>query len=154
MRMVIEWVVSVDSTVRRAHQHAAGARKKGLTIRANACGLPAAEPDDHALGRSQGRLCTKRHLAADASGHVLAVTVTGGQRRDAPQFTRLVDKIRVARTGGGRPRTPPSRVIADRAHSSRAIRAYLRRRQIPHTIPEKRDQAGHRLRRSSVGGLS
>jgi transposase len=35
-------------------------------------------------------------------------------------------------------------VIADRAYSSRAIRSYLRRRQIPHTIPEKRDQAARR----------
>lgn len=31
---IIEWEVSVDSTVCRTHQHAAGARKKGLTIRA------------------------------------------------------------------------------------------------------------------------
>ncbi|MGW7575681.1 IS5 family transposase [Streptomyces sp. NPDC054765] len=30
----IEWEVSVDSTIRRAHQHAAGAREKGITIRA------------------------------------------------------------------------------------------------------------------------
>ncbi|WP_181923703.1 transposase [Streptomyces inhibens] len=30
-------------------------------------------------------------------------------------------------------------------------REALRRRQIPHTIPEKRDQAGHRLRRGSTG---
>ncbi|WP_326600812.1 hypothetical protein [Streptomyces sp. NBC_01803] len=43
-------------------------------------------------------------------------------------------------------------MIADRAYSSREIRAYLRRRQIPHTIPEERDQAGHRLRRGSAGG--
>ncbi|MBP2055227.1 transposase [Streptomyces griseochromogenes] len=28
-----EWGVSIDSTLCRAHQHAAGARKKGLTIR-------------------------------------------------------------------------------------------------------------------------
>lgn len=28
----IEWLVSVDSTVVRAHQHAAGARKRGSTI--------------------------------------------------------------------------------------------------------------------------
>jgi transposase len=28
---LINWDVSVDSTVNRAHQHAAGARKKGLT---------------------------------------------------------------------------------------------------------------------------
>lgn len=31
---IIKWEVSVDSTVCRAHQHAAGARKTGLTIRA------------------------------------------------------------------------------------------------------------------------
>ncbi len=30
----VEWEVSVDSTVCRAHQHAAGARKRGLTVRA------------------------------------------------------------------------------------------------------------------------
>ena len=26
----VEWMVSVDSTINRAHQHAAGARKRGL----------------------------------------------------------------------------------------------------------------------------
>ncbi|MFC4518344.1 transposase [Streptomyces ehimensis] len=72
----------------------------------------------------------------------MAVTVTDGQRGDTPQSTRLMERIRVAGTGDGRPCTRPSRVIADRAYSSRAIRAYLRRRQIPHTTPEKRDQAG------------
>lgn len=109
-------------------------------------------PDDHGIGCSRGGLTTKLHLAADASGHVLAVVVTGGQRGDAPQFTGLTDRIRVARTTGGRPRTRPAHVIADRAYSSRTIRAYLRRRQIAHTIPEKRDQARHRLRRGSAGG--
>jgi transposase len=29
----VEWVISVDSTVVRAHQHAAGARKKGAVLR-------------------------------------------------------------------------------------------------------------------------
>nr|WP_280526693.1 IS5 family transposase [Streptomyces glebosus] len=149
----IEWEVSVDSTVCRAHQHAAGARKRGLTVRAGRApeGL-AAEPDDHGLGRSRGGLSTKLHLAADASGHVLAVVVTGGQRGDAPQFTEVMDRIHVPRPGTGRPRARPDHVIADRAYSSRQIRDYLRKRQIPHTIPEKRDQAGHRLRRGSAGG--
>ncbi|WP_159029709.1 transposase [Streptomyces marincola] len=68
------------------------------------------------------------------------------------QFTEVMDRIRVARVGGGHPRTRPVHLIADRAYSSREIRTYLRRRQIPHTIPEKRDQAGHRLRRGSAGG--
>lgn len=133
------------------------ARCRGAEKGADRAGRPgadglAAEPDDHALGRSRGGLTTKLHLAADASGHVLAVVVTGGQRGDAPQFTRVLEQIRVARVGGGHPRTRPVHVIADRAYSSRAIRTYLRRRQIPNTIPEKRDQAGHRLRRGSAGG--
>ncbi|MFE9731279.1 transposase [Streptomyces sp. NPDC005863] len=101
------------------------------------------EPDDHGLGRSRGGLSTKLHLAADAAGHVLAVVITGGQRGDAPHFIRVMDRIKVPRTGSGRPRVRPDHVLTDRAYSSREIRAYLRRRQIPHTIPEKRDQAGH-----------
>ncbi|MFI0712393.1 hypothetical protein ACH4SK_17450 [Streptomyces inhibens] len=41
------------------------------------------------------------------------------------------------------------------ANASHADDEALRRRQIPipHTVPEKRDQAGHRLRRGSTGGL-
>ncbi|MFJ5223027.1 IS5 family transposase [Streptomyces sp. NPDC088400] len=152
----MEWEASVDSTICRAHQPAAGARKRGLPIesdrvRTSPDGL-AAEPDDHALGRSCGGLTTKIRLAVDASFHVLAVVVTAGQRADAPVFTEVMDRIRVPRIGGGHPRTQPAHVLADRAYSSRKIREYLRRRQIPHTIPEKRDQAGHRRRRGSTGG--
>ncbi|MFF4782810.1 IS5 family transposase [Streptomyces griseorubiginosus] len=149
----IEWEVSVDSTVCRAHQHAAGARKRrsGDTDSSDGDSL-ATEPDDHALGRSRGGLTTKLHLAVAASMQVLAVVVTAGQRADGPLFTEVMDRIRVARIGGGHPRTRPDHVIADRAYSSRKNRAYLRTRHIPHTIPEKRDQTGHRLRRGSAGG--
>ncbi|WUT81132.1 IS5 family transposase [Streptomyces melanogenes] len=148
----IEWEVSVDSTVCRAHQHAAGARKRGLTVRAGRCRTGSSEPEDHAIGRSRGGLTTKIHLAVDASFHVLAAVITAGQRGDAPVFTEVMDRIRVSRPGGGHPRTRPGHLLADRAYSSRQIRAYLRRRQIPHTIPERRDQAGHRLHRGSAGG--
>lgn len=112
----------------------------------------AAEPDDHGLGRSRGGLTTKIHLAVDASFHVLAAVITAGQRGDAPAFEQVMDRIRVPRISGGRPRTRPGHVLADRAYSSRQIRSYLRKRGIAHTIPEKRDQAGHRLRRGSAGG--
>jgi len=60
--------------------------------------------------------------------------------------------IRVPRTGTGRPRCRPDRVIADKAYSSRGFRAYLRQRGIAHTIPEKTDQRRHRLRRGGHGG--
>ena len=55
----------------------------------------------------------------------------------------------VPRSRGGRPRTCPDHVVADRAYSSCEIRPYLCRRAITHTIPERRDQAQHRRRRGS-----
>ncbi|WP_254394141.1 IS5 family transposase [Streptomyces buecherae] len=140
----IDWTVSVDSTVVRAHQHAAGARKRGPA--------PSGEPADHALGRSRGGLSTKVHLAADGGARPLAFTVTAGQAGDAPAFATVMSRIRVPRSGRGRPRTRPVAVLADRAYSSRAIRGHLRRRGIRAVIPQPSDQIGHRLRRGRQGG--
>ncbi|MFF3460489.1 transposase [Streptomyces sp. NPDC002730] len=64
----------------------------------------------------------------------------------------LLERIRVPRTGPGRPRCRPEHVIADKAYSSRGFRTYLRRRGIGHTIPEKTDQKRHRRNRGSRGG--
>ncbi|MCR1981361.1 transposase [Cellulosimicrobium cellulans] len=52
----------------------------------------------------------------------------------------------------GRPRTTPDAVMGDRAYSSRAIRAELRRRGIVAVTPEPRDQQAHRRRRGSRSG--
>ncbi|WP_394346806.1 IS5 family transposase [Streptomyces dangxiongensis] len=139
----LDWTVSVDSTVVRAHQHAAGARKRGRRARESA---------DHGLGRSRGGLSTKVHLAADGHARPLAFTVTAGQAGDAPAFETVMSRIRVPRPGPGRPRTRPLAVLADRAYSSRAIRAHLRRRGIRAVIPQPSDQVGHRLRRGRLGG--
>ncbi len=64
----------------------------------------------------------------------------------------LLAAIRVPRAGGGRPRTRPDAVIADKAYSARGHRAELRRRGITAVIPEPADQAGHRRRRGTRGG--
>lgn len=58
-----------------------------------------------------------------------------------------MDGIRIARPGPGRPRTRPERVAADKGYSSRKIRAYLRKRGIACTIPERIDQINGRLKR-------
>lgn len=63
-----------------------------------------------------------------------------------------MDTIRISRSGRGRPRTRPDHVVADKGYSSRKIRAYLRRRGISHTIPERMDQAAGRRRRGARGG--
>ncbi|MEU8292726.1 IS5 family transposase [Streptomyces pseudogriseolus] len=140
----IDWLVQIDSTIVRAHQHAAATGRKG--------GISGDEPDDHALGRSRGGLTTKVHLACDGKGRPLALLVTPGQRHDSVCARILLERIRVPRSGLGRPRCRPDQVIADKAYSSRGFRAYLRRRGIAHTIPEKADQRRHRLRRGSRGG--
>ena len=58
----------------------------------------------------------------------------------------------MARPGPGRPRSRPEKVIADKAYSSRANRAYLRRRGIRQVIPERDDQLKHRRRRGRHDG--
>lgn len=77
--------------------------------------------------------------------------VTAGQAADSPQFVPVLKKVRV-RLPVGRPRTRPAAVAGDKAYSSRANRAYLRRRGIKAVIPEKKDQAAHRKNRGRRGG--
>jgi transposase len=55
----------------------------------------------------------------------------------------VLNKVRV-RLPVGRPRTRPGAVAADKAYSSRANRAYLRKRHIKAVIPEKKGSRGRR----------
>jgi transposase len=148
---LIMWDVSVDSTIMRAHQHAAGARRNPDAQKEPPGGIEH-EPADHALGRSRGGWTTKLHLCCEQGQKPLSMVLTGGQRGDSPQFTRVLASIRVPRPGGGRPRTRPDRVLADKAYSSRANREHLRRRGIKATIPIKEDQAANRRKKGSKGG--
>ncbi len=66
-------------------------------------------------------------------------------------FTTVLDKVRV-RGPRGRPATRPGAVAADKAYSSKANRAYLRRRGISAVIPEKTDQQANRKKKGSKGG--
>jgi transposase len=148
---LICWDVSVDSTIARAHQHAAGARTRP-DEQVESPGGVQVEPADHALGRSRGGWTTKLHLACEQGQRPLSVLLTAGQRGDSPQFIPVLEQIRVPRASGGRPRTRPDRVLADRAYTSTANRAYLRQRGIAATIPSKADQDASRRRRGSKGG--
>ena len=147
---LITWDVSVDSTVARAHQHAARARRRG-TLQAEPPGAIEDEPADHGLGRSRGGLTTKVHLACEQGQKPLSIVITAGQRGDSPQFQAVLERIRVPRPGS---RTAPAyalgRVLADKAYGSRANRAYLRKRGIRCTIPEKADQVRNRKTRGSA----
>lgn len=149
---VIDWQVSVDSTITRAHPHAAGARSDGGGQAEPPAGPGQCEPADHGLGRSRGGWTSKLHLACDQGCRVLSVLVTAGQAGDSPQFRAVLDGIAVPELGGGRARVQPERVLADKAYSSRGNREWLRRHWIKATIPVPADQAAHRRRRGSTGG--
>lgn len=104
------------------------------------------------MGRSRGGLTTKLHLGCEQGQKPLSIVLTAGQRGDSPQFITVIEGIRVPRLHGGRPRTRPRRVLADKAYTSRPNRRYLRRRGITATIPSKADQDAHRRKLGSKGG--
>ncbi|MFD8205833.1 IS5 family transposase [Streptomyces sp. NPDC059695] len=145
------WDVSVDSTIAHAHQHAAGARKRGDLQRKPPGGVDT-EPGDHGVGRSRGGLTTKLDLAVEQGQEPLSLLVAAGQRHDSPEFQPVLERIRVPRTGPGRPRTKPDKVRADTAYGSRANRSYLRRRRIECTSPEKAGQVRNGKKLGSRGG--
>src|SRR5262245_42698222 len=67
----------------------------------------AAEPPDHALGRSRGGFGTKTHLVCDSQGLLLAVWVTAGPRHESRGFEPVMGRAR-------RPRRPGRRRWPDR----------------------------------------
>ncbi|MCJ0875661.1 IS5 family transposase [Streptomyces sp. AP-93] len=164
----IDWDISVDSTIVRAHQHAAGARTDAPPVPASKGGEVSEHQGETAwqslrppggggagsegLGRSRGGFTTKLHLSADGRCRPLSLIVTPGQRADCTQFKPVLEKIRVPKLGPGRPRKKPDSVAADKAYSNGPCRDYLRHRGIRHTIPEKMDSRAARLRKGSRGG--
>ncbi|WP_055572501.1 IS5 family transposase [Streptomyces prasinopilosus] len=148
----IDWsMASVDSTSCRAHQHAAGAPRRSPRVPKRRS-IPRQHRPDEGLGRSRGGLTCKIHLVGEGGLRPLALLITPGQWGDSPQLIPLLERIRVKRPDGGRPRTRPDHLSGDKAYSSRQNRRHLRRRQIKHTIPEPRDQRANRQRRGSNGG--
>ena len=147
------WTVSADSTVIRAHQHAAGACRALPAERVTAGSTERQESagpgDDRPLPR---RLSTKIHLAADRRCRLVARILSPGQHGDCPQFIPLMQAIRIGRRGLGRPRTRPGAAMGDKAYSSAANRAHLRKRGITAVIPVTEDQKKHRRNRGRAGG--
>ncbi len=96
------------------------------------------EPQDHALGRSQGGFGTKVHLVCDGHGILLAVWLTPGQRHESQAFAIVLLRAKRPRLAGRR--RWPRRLAADKGYSYPGIRAWLRRRHIKGVIPSRADQ--------------
>lgn len=87
----------------------------------------------------------KIHLVADGKGRPLGWVLTGVN--DTTMLASTLERIRVPRAAGGRPRTRPDRVLADKGCPSKANRAWLRQHGIAATIPERDDQIAHRRKK-------
>ena len=105
----LEWLL-IDSTIVRAHQHAAGALKKG---------------GDQALGRSRGGLGTKVHIACEGLGLPVRFLLTGGEVHDVTQASALMEGI------------PAEQVIADKGYDSDAVVARIEEQGGTAIIPSK-----------------
>jgi len=105
----------------------------------------AAEPADHALGRSRGGWTTKIHALTDPLCSPTTVLLSAGQAGDNPVLTPLLQAYR-------RQNTAPFRLLADKAYSHPSTRRHLRTLKIAHTIPERSDQIDLRKAQGSRGG--
>jgi len=110
----LEWMILV-STVVRAHQHAAGAEKKGVD-------------DDQALGRSRGGFSTKIHLLVDALGNPIDFRLTAGQESDVSHAEPLIK-------GHG-----AEALIADKAYDRDALVETANRQGAEVVIPPKKNR--------------
>lgn len=111
----LEWLM-IDTTIVRAHQHAAGVRKvKGG---AHAQGL----------GRSRGGLSTKIHAAADPLGLPVRLLATQGQRHDIAFAHGLVENI------------DADALLADKGYDANLLVEKMEKRGTQVVIPPKRDR--------------
>ncbi|MBY4641082.1 IS5 family transposase [Gluconacetobacter entanii] len=108
----------IDSTIVRAHQHSAGALKKGAR--------------NQAIGRSRGGLTTKIHAICDALGNPVEFGITSGQDADITQAEPLLENI------------DPNAFLADKAYDADRLIDRLIQRGITPVIPPKRNRTTRR----------
>lgn len=148
---LMTWDVSVDSTIARARQQAAGVRKKrGIAEEAS-------RRRRHRTRRPRPRTLTRRadHQTAPGGREAAKAAVAARHRWQAAR------QPPVPAGPGGRPgaphrsgpaANPAGQVRADKAYGSRGNRAHLCRCGISCTIPEKTDQFRNRKKLGSRGG--
>lgn len=104
---------------------------------------------NQALGRSRGGFGSKIHLVTDGNGLPLGFCLSPGQSAEIRYATSALAMARIP-TSSGHYRTRPTHLAADKAYSSRALRAEFRRRKIKAVIPQRSDQQRHHKGRPLV----
>jgi transposase len=106
----LEWLF-VDSTVIRAHQHAAGMN---------------GGDDKQSLGRSVGGFGTKLHMAVDSLGNPVAMHLSPSQDADVKHALTVIGELE------------PEVVGMDKAYDSKELMDTLKSRGITPCIPPKK----------------
>lgn len=99
---------SIDATIVRAHQYAAGAL---------------GGQKHEALGRSRGGLSTKIHCKIDALGYPLRIILSGGEEAEIKYATALVNN------------EPCDFLLGDRGYDADPFRSSLKDNRITPVIP-------------------
>ena len=113
----LEWLL-LDSTVLRAHQHAAG-RRGGQ--------------QDEVLGRSRGGFSTKLHVAVEGLGNPAELHLSAGQEADVTHAPALLADHR------------PGAVIADKGYDSAGLVDLIEARGATAVIPTQKTRAVQRV---------
>jgi len=117
---------SVDGSVIRAHRSAAGGSRKNERNAA-----------ENGLGRSRGGYSTKIHVVCERKGIPLGITVTGGEKSEAPEFPNVLASIPIKLH---RKSKRPKAIAGDKAYSSKAIRTWIQKRGIKDVIPRRSNE--------------
>jgi transposase len=74
-------------------------------------------------------------ILCEGQGKLIAFLLSQGQRNESIFLEQLIEQGAVKRSGAGRPRLGPKRVVGDKGYTGRRILRNLRRRGIHFTIP-------------------
>jgi transposase len=111
-------VLLLDSTIIRAHQHAAGAEDSSA--------------EAEALGRSRGGFSTKIHVACDGLGKPVKIILTPGQDHDVTQGPALIAD------------SDAEKMIADKAYDSDAFIDAITSKHAEAVIPPRGNRSEKR----------
>ena len=82
----------------------------------------------------------------------MSVVLTSGQDGNNPQLLPVLERIRVAQLGPGRPRTRPQAVVPNKDCSRPSTRRERRQRKVRFISLERIDQADRRVAKGYRGG--
>ncbi len=112
----LEWLL-IDSTIIRAHVHAAGMNTDG---------------DDQALGHSRGGFGTKIHLAVDSLGNPVTIHLSPGQDADITHAKTLIGD------------TKTDAVLGDKGYDSDELANVIEQQGAEVVIPPRKNRTNPR----------